>query len=259
MCEGAGTKAKTTIEYLERSDGSVIKVKADFVPEEQYCNWLQFNGGRSLVKVPRNIAVDESRQLLLTLEEAKNAAASTDCFLLLETPNNFASVKDMKELMASINNRARAIEVKTTRSIGSNKSVKDQYGELQLINNGESVKFYPKDSSHAYLECDGLIKTADGVLLLNEVKASPKEYDFIDVLARVAKMDFILKDIQRFFSVPPLAVVMLGGIKQVVPFLSGCDFPSELVEKCRTRGINAVETNGSDISVKLCATQTRDN
>jgi hypothetical protein len=257
MCEGAGPKAKTTIEYLHRSeDGSVFKVNADFVSEAQYGNWLKLNGGRSLFKVPRNMT--ENLQLLLTLEEVKNAAASTDCFLLLETPTKFASVQDVKELMASINNRARAIEVKTTRSIGSNKSVKDQYGELQLINNGESVKFYPKDSSHAYVECDGLIKTADGVLLLNEVKASPKEYDFVDVLTRVEKMDFILKDIQSFISVPPLAVEMLGGIKQVVPFLSGCDFPSELVEKCRTRGINAVETNGIDYSVKLCATQTRD-
>ena len=102
MCEGAGTKAKTTIEFLERSeDGSALKkVKATFVSEAQYANWLELNGGRILMKVPRDIAADITRELLLTLEEAKNAAASTDSFLLLESPAKFASVTDMVKMMA---------------------------------------------------------------------------------------------------------------------------------------------------------------
>jgi hypothetical protein len=79
------------------------------------------------------------------------------------------------------------------------------------------------------MECDGLIKAGDGVVLLNEVKSSPKEQDLLTMLGRAAKMNDILKDLGKYHSVPPFAIESLHGITQVVPFLSGCDFPSELV------------------------------
>jgi hypothetical protein len=249
--EGAGPKVKTTFEYLEyEEDGVETRTTASFVSEAQYADWIR-NG--QLVNVKRNLTVPSgvSRQLVLTLEEAKDAAASTDSFLLLERSPKFGKAEDVKRLMANINNRERAIEVKTTRSICNDQSMKDLYGEMQLINDGESVKFYRTGLDVTHMECDGLIKTADGGLLLNEVKSSPKQEDIESVLDRIGKMKLILNDPLLYFSDPPLALENLIGVKRVIPFLSGCDFPNELVKKCRNLGIHAVETNGSDYSVKL--------
>jgi hypothetical protein len=125
---------------MERIEGSNGKNNVNFVSEGQYVNWLKHNGGRFLVKMARDAT---ERDVLLTLEEVKDAAASTDSFLMLETPTKFGRVQHVKDRMAACNNnRARAIEAKTTRSISSDKSVKHHYGDLQLINDGESVKFF---------------------------------------------------------------------------------------------------------------------
>jgi hypothetical protein len=250
VCEGAGPKEQTKIEYLEQiEDGSIVKYRVNFASEAQYDTWLNLIGGRYLVKIDKTGTAN--RDVLLTLEEVKDAAACTDSFLMLEPPTKFGRAQDVKELMAAINNRARAIEVKTTRSISSDQSVIRHYGDLQLINDGESVKFFLQGSSSPLIECDGLIKAGDGVVVLNEVKSSPKEQDLFTVLGRAAKMNDILKDLDKYHSVPPFAIQSLHGVTQVIPFLSGCYFPSELVEKCRINGINAVETNGSDYSVTL--------
>jgi hypothetical protein len=246
-------KVKTTIEFLEPDkDGVLRKTKASFISEQQYTDWLKFGAGpsRTLVKEPLDTTVEAIREHVLTLEDAAVAAADTHSFLLLESPTNFASAEDVNKLKAAINNRARAIEVKTTRSIGSNAVVKDKYGDLQLINHGESVKFYFKGDENAFLECDGLIKTSVSALL-NEVKASPKEADLKDVLSRASKLELILTDPSRFVSDPPPALEELIGVKRVVPFLSGCDFSRALVNECSLQRINAVETNGSDYSVSL--------
>jgi hypothetical protein len=244
-------KVKTTIVFLEPDKaGVLLKGKASFVSEQQYTDWLKFGGGRTLMKVPLDTTVEVIREHLLTLEDAAVAAADTQCVLLLESPTNFASAEDVNKLKSAINNRARAIEVKTTRSIGSNAVVKDKYGDLQLINLGESVKFYLAGDKKAFLECDGLIKTSDSALL-NKVKASPKEEDLYDVLSRVIKLESILIEPSSFVSDPPQALQELNGVKRVVPFLSGCDFPRTLVNKCSLRGVNTVETNGSDYTVNL--------
>ena len=237
---------KTTIEFLEPVvDGVLRKTKASFISEQQYTDWLK--AGRNLVLHPLKEGIEEH---ILTLEDAVAAMAETHSVLILESPTKFASAKDLNKLKSPINNRARAIEVKTTRSIGSNAVVKDKYGDMQLINHGESVKFYFMGDENAFLECDGLIKTSVSALL-NEVKASPKEEDLVDVLIRARKLEVILKDPSYFFSDPFSALQELNGVKRVVPFLSGCDFSSMLVDKCSLRGVNAVETNGSDYSVSL--------
>ncbi len=118
-------------------------------------------------------------EVMLTLEDAAVAATETDSFLLLEGPYNLASAEDVDTLKSLINNRAR---VKTTSSIfSSNPVVKDNYGDLQLINHGESVQFSRQVSKFPFLECDELIKTSTSALL-NEVKVSPKMEDVDDVL-----------------------------------------------------------------------------
>jgi hypothetical protein len=244
-------KVKTTIVFLEPDkDGVIQKGKASFISEQQYTDWLNSGGGRTLVKQPLDTTVELIREHLLTLEDAALAAADIHSVLLLESPTKFASAEDVNKFKSAINNRARAIEVKTTRSIGCNAVVKEKYGDLQLINHGESVKFYFKGDKVAFLECDGLIKTSVSALL-NEVKASPKEEDVEDVLYRASKLELILIDPSRFVSEPPPVLQELNGVKRVVPFLSGCDFSPMLVNKCSLGGVHVVETNGSDYSVNL--------
>jgi hypothetical protein len=244
-------KVKTTIVFLEPDkDGVLQKGKASFISEQQYTDWLNSGAGHTLVKQPLDTTVELIREHILTLEDAALAAADIHSVLLLESPTTFASAEDVNKLKSAINNRVRAIEVKTTRSIGSNAVVKEKYGDLQLINHGESVKFYFKGDKDAFLECDGLIKTSVSALL-NEVKVSPKEVDLEDVLSRASKLELILIHPSHFVSEPPPVLQELNGVKRVVPFLSGCDFSHMLVNKCSLRGVHAVETNGSDYSVNL--------
>jgi hypothetical protein len=155
---------------------------------------------------------------------------------------------EVEKLLAAISNRARAIEVKTTRAIG----LMNQYGQLHPINKYESVAFYhPTDSNVPFVKCDGLIKTANSVILLNSVKASPEQENIDEVESRVKLLEKVLLDLSRFVSVSPLTAGILDDIKQVVPFLSGCDFPIDVIDECHKAGINTVETNGSDYTVNM--------
>jgi hypothetical protein len=208
---------------------------------------MYFGAGRTLLKVSLDTTKEVIPEVMLTLEDAAVAATETDSFLLFEGPYNRASAEDIDKLKSLINNQAR---VKTTRSIFSNPVVKANYGELQLINLGESVQFSRQGSKFPFLECDGLIKTSTSALL-NEVKASPKMEDVDDVLDRAGKLLQILRKPYLYVSKPSNALEELNGLQRVVPFLSGCDFSREVVNKCSLLGVNTVETNGSDNSVRL--------
>jgi hypothetical protein len=168
-----------TIVYLELIRDGLEKREASFFTVQQFYDFLCFGAGHTLLKVSLDTTKEAIPEVMLTLEDAAVAATETDSFLLLEGQYNLASAEDVDTVKSLINNRAR---VKTTRSIfSSNPVVKDNYGDLQLINHGESVQFSRQVSNFPFLECDGLIKTSTSALL-NEVKALPKMEDVDDVL-----------------------------------------------------------------------------
>jgi hypothetical protein len=138
-------------------------------------------------------AIATKRSHLLTLDKLRDAAADTSSFLILESYPKFAAVEDVNKLKSAINKRAWALELKTTRCIYSNGSVKGKYRGMELINHGEGVTFYNKGDPDPVLQCGGLMKTADGAVHFNEVKASPTEKDIQDVQKRVKPLNGILE------------------------------------------------------------------
>jgi hypothetical protein len=216
---------------------------------------MMLNGGRILMKVPADPNVELVRKLLPTFKEVKEAAASNNSVLLIESESKGLSDKVVRKMMDIISNWA--IKVNTTWAICKNQLVMNQYGELLPINNCKRVMFSYKDSTNAYVECNGLIKTADRVILLNIVKAFSKREDISDVLFRAANFENVVRNPSRFVSVPPLTAGILDGIKQVVPFLSRCAFPRGLAQDCQAFGINTVETIGSDCTVNMHSSPAR--
>jgi hypothetical protein len=241
-----------TIVFLEPGNNGLQKRKVSFITEEEFTEFLRLGNGRTLAKVPLDTTEEAITEVLLTLEDAVVAATDTDSFLLLESPFKMASAEDMKAIITSLTKiRARAIVMNTTRYIFSDPVVKDNYGDLQLINHGESVQFYLKGHSKPTLECCGLIKTTSASALLNEVKVSPKMEDVDDVLECASTLSSILQKHKFFVSHPPQVLEELNGVQRVVPFLSGRDFSREVINKCSLLGVNTVETNGSDYSVSV--------
>jgi hypothetical protein len=255
--EGAGMKVKkVTLEFLERNfDCNLIMGEASFTSQTQYNSWLKQIGGFLLAEVSLEPVIRPKFNYLLALNEAKDAANDTSSCLVLESLTKPISIEDVIKFKSAIRNRARdkVVQTPVTLSICSNESVIGSYGDLQLVNHGEGVVFYSMDDENAYLKCDGLIKAACGALLVNHVRTSPTEMDMDYVLFRALQLRLILEYPSLFKSVPSphSALQELNGAKRVVPFLSGSDFPSALVQICRERGINAVETSFSDWSVRI--------
>jgi len=149
-----------------------------------------------------------------------------------------------------ITNHASGIEQQTTRMIASGKSeaLEKLYGELSLVNEGESVTFIKRGTDDKYLECDGLVKNSITVLL-NEAKSAPQD-EHIESLTnpkvgKVVKLEAVLNNPDQFTSIPAGAIKELQGLKHVVPVLSGFFFEHNIMQKAQNSGIHCVRTNGN--------------
>jgi len=117
-----------------------------------------------------------------------------------------------------IKNHASGIELQTTRAIACDKSLQKLYGEMSVVNEGESVTFMLNGDK--YLECDGLVKNTDTVLL-NEAKATPTASHIDSLEKKVGKLQKVLQDPHLYSSEPEGAIKELKGLVCVVPLLSG--------------------------------------
>lgn len=195
-------------------------------------------------------------QAVTRWEEATAAVAAgnhltvTDLTILLE---------DTTKLKSANANRAAGMETQITHAIARDPKLREQYGELQVVNDGYAVVF--RFEGCDVLEVDGLIKSCD-TLFLNEAKVSIDKRD-VDKMApadsssletsngswdedsvqamtnRVDALQRILKNPQVFQSDPPGVMSELAPYvdKPIVLIASGFHVPRRARERCREKQI----------------------
>jgi len=149
-----------------------------------------------------------------SLREAFEASNEPDTIVY----RGYSLGKMVKDHEGFIKNHASGIELQTTRAIASDKSLQKLYGEMSVVNEGESVTFMLNGDK--YLECDGLVKNTDTVLL-NEAKAKPTASHIDSLEKKVGKLQKVLQDPHLYSSEPEGAIKELKGLVCVVPLLSG--------------------------------------
>ena len=71
----------------------------------------------------------------------------------------------------------------SNKAIAINPILSEEYGTLDVLNDGHGVVFYFKADRTAYVQCDGLVKNT-AVVLLNEAKTHFHEDDAASLAGR---------------------------------------------------------------------------
>jgi len=169
-------------------------------------------------------------------------------FLVLSTPFDTLDEK-IGILDGHVKNTSTGHEHATTQAIARCATMRKQFGELHVVNDGYPVVFYDDNNGEKVLEADGLVK-ASMVLLLNEVKHTPSSSDASLQPTRAHTLAAILSNPLAFSSEPADCLPELArmGITDVRPVLSGYNFSSSVEEACGKAGVLVMKTNGSDYS-----------
>ena len=165
-------------------------------------------------------------------------------YLLLTTPFDTID-ENVTNLQAYRKNDANGQERATTLAIASSEQARMEFGPLTLVCKGESIVFSNKDDGGDVLEADGIIANKEFVIL-NSVKHSPKKEDVVSLVSAKKVLEKILARPSGYLSEPEGALKEMKGIKKVKPFLSGYDFPPEVLKTCRKHRVHAIRPNGLD-------------
>jgi len=187
---------------------------------------------------------------VLSLSDAQNLADGE--FLMLLTPFEVMDER-ISNLEGNVKNTSTGHEHATTQAIAHCEKMRQQFGELHVVNDGYPVVFYDNNSGLAVLEADGLVVNSV-VLLLNEVKNTPKVSDVLTQQSRARTLEGILAayrvDPSAFSSEPANCLPELAGkgITDVRPVLSGYNFAPSVEAVCVKEEVLVMKTNGSDYS-----------
>ena len=182
------------------------------------------------------------KRAVLTLSDATLLTAGD--YLLLTTPFDTID-ENVSNLQAHRKNSANGQERATTLAIVSSEQVRRDFGLLTLVCKGESIVFSNESDGRHVLEADGIIANTEFVIL-NSVKHSPKEEDVVSLVSAKKMLTKILARPSGYLSEPDGALKEMKGIKKVKPFLSGYDFPPEVLKKCLKHRVQAIKPNGLD-------------
>jgi len=161
--------------------------------------------------------------------------------------------EEIDVLDGHVNDTSTGHEHAMTQAIVRCETMRAQFGELRVVNDGYSVVFYDDNNGEMVLEVDGMVANA-GVLLLNEVKHTPSLADAYMQQGRACTLAAILSNPSAFSSEPAdcLPELVRNGITDVRPVLSGYNFAPSVEEACVKAGVLVMKTNGSDfIAVPL--------
>ena len=180
-----------------------------------------------------------------SLLDAQNLADGD--VLMLVTPFDVMDER-VGTLEGNVKNTSTGQEHATTQAIERCPAMRKQFGALHVINDGYPVVFYD-DKGEKALEADGLVVNSV-VLLLNEVKHTPKLEDAHIQQGRARTLMDILSNPSAFSSEPVNCLPELArkGITDVRPVLSGYNFASSVETACVKEGVLVMKTNGSDYS-----------
>ena len=232
---------------LELKCGSIkrgVLVPHTFTSSEHFANFASAN--QIYVASQRGV----KKRAVMSLSDAQQLADGE--FLMLSTPFD-ALDERIGQLDGHVKNSSGGHEHATTQAIARCAMMREQFGQLRVVNNGFPVTFNGKNGP--VLEADGLVINSV-VLLLNEVKHMPSIADARLQKGRARILLDILSDPSAYSSEPDhiLPELVDTKLKSVQPVLSGYNFAPSVEAACMEEGVLVMKTNGSDYSNAARAT-----
>eukprot|EP00731_Ephydatia_muelleri_P005225 Em0002g1401a len=172
-------------------------------------------------------------------------------FLMLDDPTVLL-LDDVSNLKSFRTYMAGGFEELSNRAIAINKDLLEAYGGfLEPLNSGRGVTFCD-DAGDAFVECDGLIKNSE-VVLLNEAKMHFHEEDVENLRNVTARKLNCIKAYPHMFTSDPEDVIeQLKGLK-IVLVASSSSFSKKAEEDCAKAGIHRLCQDGSGFVCTLAS------
>jgi hypothetical protein len=170
-------------------------------------------------------------------------AAATGDYLSLDDPSTLLQ-SNVSTLKGFGKNMADGFEQLCNRALALNADLLAVYGgKLEALNGGRSVTFYDA-AGDAYVQCDGLVRSAQAVLL-NEAKSHFHEEDVRKLRdATAVKLRHIQAQPELYSSDPEGVIEQLKGLR-VVLVASSCSFSKGAELACARAGIHQLHQDGS--------------
>eukprot|EP00731_Ephydatia_muelleri_P001794 Em0001g1794a len=207
--------------------------------------------GRTLYHMRTAKGGDKYITIVTDLDEAVSVSTTAGDFLMLDDPTTLLR-DDVSKLKCFSMNVAGGFEELSNKAIAINKDLLKAYGGfLEPLNDGRGVTFYD-DVENAYVQCDGLVKNTE-VVLLNEAKMHFHEEDVKELRNVTAMKLNTIKAYPHLFSSDPEDIIeQLKGLK-IVLIASGSSFTKKAEEDCEKAGIHRIRQDGSGFSCTLAS------
>jgi len=197
---------------------------------------------------------------ILTLRDALAVAADPTVYLSQQQPFDVA-MRTVNNLEAYRQNTAHGLEQECNRAAAASPTLRQLLGNLTLLNDGHSVKFYKKNKNLNYdnlMEVDGILLNHK-VVVMNEVKNSPSLRNVEKCELRGVLFERMLRKIAATpdgYKTEPASVrdelvkwMTDAESTAVQLMMSGYDFSTEAQDDCRARSIHVIRSNGDGYSV----------
>lgn len=238
-----------------KTDVTTVRVSS----EEDYARLLQ---GRMLHLFQRGKGNRLQQTALCTLRAAVDAqavvAAQKGAYMMMSDPA-VIMMSDISNLKSYRSHAASNFELLSTRSLASSNVLIDAYGTLTLLNGGRHVVFTDVTSCDDFLECDGLVTSSTGsVVLLNEATIQAHVDDVERVAWAVDSLKEVIAAPMRYKSTPAGVIEKLAGLR-IVPILSSETMSDEAMQACRDKGIPCNVRDDSGFECTLSPPQMTDD
>ena len=194
---------------------------------------------------------DKHIAIITELDQAVAVSTTVGDFLMLDDLTVLL-LDDVSNLKSFRTYMAGGFEELSNRAIAINKDLLEAYGGfLEPLNGGRCVTFFD-DAGDAFVQCDGLIKNSE-VVLLNEAKMHFHEEDvksFRNVTA--VKLNCIKAYPHMFTSDPEDIIEQLKSLK-IVLVASSSSFSKKAEEDCAEAGIHRLCQDGSGFVCTLAS------
>ena len=211
----------------------------------------RFLVGRTLYHMHTAKGGDKYITIVTDLDEAVSVSTTAGDFLMLDDPTTMLR-DDVSNLKCFSMNVAGGFEELSNKAIAINKDLLKAYGGfLEPLNDGRGVTFFD-DAGDVYVQCDGLVRNTE-VVLLNEAKMHLHEEDVKELRNVTAmKLNTIKAYPHLFTSDPEEIIEQLKGLK-IVLIASGSSFTKKAEEDCEKAGIHRIRQGGSGFSCTLAS------
>ncbi len=199
-------------------------------------------------RVDHSVVDSEGRHHLhriSSLSQAVKASLSGRGHLLVtDTLSMLLGWDNIKSLKACRKYTPDAFKSESNRAVAQCQALRDMFGPLEALGGGRGVVFVDETGDN-FMECDGLFKTAAGVLVVNEAKTHFTAADAKALAGSfLGKLQLVLAS-TAFTSNPPEVIAHMAGVHTVVLVASSPSFKAADAEECRRQGIYMLQRDGS--------------